>query len=121
MLLLTVSDFTKDKEWCIRLRGTKYLSSEPISFDLGKLGSNLTYVVPSGFEFDVSIPRGLRFILSPHNPKYLKAAAIHDHMLKANWDRPTAGGVFQAALKVSGVSSSTRLTMFFAVTLWKWH
>ena len=121
MLLLTVSDFTKDKEWCIIQIGTKYLSSELISFDLGNLGSNLTYVVPSGFEFDVSIPRGLRFILSPHNPKYLKAAAIHDHMLKSGWDRPTAGGVFQAALKVSGVNSATRLAMFFAVTLWKWH
>ena len=116
-----MSDFTKGEDWCVRLRGTKYLSSEPISFELGKLGSNFTYVVPSGFEFDVSIPRGLRLILSPHNPKYLKAAAIHDHMLSAGWDRPTAGGVFQAVLKVSGVGSITRLSMFFAVTLWKWH
>ena len=113
--------FTKEENWCIRLEGTEYISLIPITFDLGFKGSGFSYTVPKDFKFEVSVPRGLRWVLSPHNPKYLKAAAIHDHMLERGWDRPTAGGVFQAALKVSGVGSTKRLTMFFAVTLWKWH
>ena len=113
--------FTSKEDWCIRLKGTEYLVEVPISFDLGLKNSGFTYVVPKGFLFEVSVPKGLRWVLSPHNPKYLKAAAIHDHMLESGWDRPTAGGVFQAALKVSGVGSARRLAMFFAVTLWKWH
>jgi hypothetical protein len=107
--------------WYSPHKKTSYMTERPVSFELGFKGSGFTYTVPADFIFDVSVPRGLKWLINPHNPKYLKAAAIHDHMLVSGWDRPTAGGVFQAALKVSGVSSTKRLAMFFAVTLWKWH
>jgi hypothetical protein len=107
--------------WYSLYKDTSYITERPISFELGFKGSGFTYTVPVDFIFDVSVPKGLKWLISPHNPKYLKAAAIHDHMLFSGWDRPTAGGVFQAVLKVSGVNSTKRLAMFFAVTLWKWH
>lgn len=116
-----MKSFTSNHNWYIRLQGVEYVTKVPLSFDLGFKGSGFSYTVPKNFKFEVSIPKGLRWILNPHNPKYLKAAVIHDHMLERGWDRPTAGGVFQAALKVSGVGSAKRLAMFFAVTLWKWH
>lgn len=40
------------------------------------------YRVPKGFEFEVSVPRLLRWIVSPHDHRFLKAAALHDHMLE---------------------------------------
>lgn len=114
-----MSAFTDPDEWCERHAGTYYKTTQPLIWELGYVGSGQFHTVPAGEVFDVSFPWFSRWLLSPHNPRYLKAAALHDHMLIMGWDRPTAGGVFHAALKVEGVRAPVRMAMFFAVTLWK--
>lgn len=78
------------------------------------------YVVPNGFQFDVSIPWFFQWLFDPRDLNYAKGAALHDHMIHvSNWSRITAGAEFHNALKSSGVSRWKRLVMFLAVVLWK--
>ena len=97
------------------------------------------YIVPEGRVFDVSIPRPMRLFLSPHNRRFLKAAALHDDMLchglcdqtvcdgghppelkadQVKWSREEAAGAFAAALKADGVGYWTRLIMHVGVIIW---
>ena len=116
-----MSAFTEAAGWYKPAEGITYVTTKPLTWEIGMEGSGLFYTVPVGAVFDVSIPWGLRWVLDPRDPRFHKAACIHDHMLEAGWDRPSAGGAFHAALKASGVGILTRLAMFFAVTLWKWR
>jgi hypothetical protein len=115
-----MSDHTALTDWCEPVSRTQYRNMEPVPWDIGFVGSGVSVLVPVGTVFDVSIPRGLRWLLSPHDPRFLKAACLHDWLLRINWDRPTAGGVFHAALSAAGVGLWTRMVMFLGVTLWKW-
>jgi len=116
-----MSKFTTSLDWCVLEHGVEYISTKDLHFELGLKGSGLVYVVPKGYKFELSVPSFLWWLVDPHNPKYLKSAAVHDHMLEDGWDRPTSGAAFHAALKASGVGRFKRLIMFFAVTLWRWR
>ena len=95
-----------------------YRLGDDLEFDIGKAGSGMVYVVPSGFWFDVSIPRFARWFFNPNDYRYLKAAAIHDHMLIEGWDRQTAAAVFYRALRASYVPTWRAVTMYLAVSFW---
>ena len=116
-----MSAHTELHDWCDHLGGIEYLTTKPVPWEIGASGSGLVYTVPESEIFDVSIPWFLRWLLDPHNPKYLKAACIHDHMLLSGWDRPTSGAAFHSALRAAGVGSFVRFAMFFSVTLRKWN
>lgn len=102
------------------MSGTKYQTTAPISWEIGRLGSGLVYTVPVGTAFDVSVPRPLRWLFSPHNPSYLKAACVHDTMLIDGWTGVACGAAFHDALRADGVSVLQRLPMWLAVSLWKY-
>jgi hypothetical protein len=116
-----MSAYTSAGDWCEPLSGILYVSTKPLSWDVGAKGSGLTVTVPAGVRFDVSIPHGLRWLFDPHDPHYLKAAALHDQMLAMGWDRLTAGAIFHQALKADGVSRWRRLVMWLAVSLFKYQ
>lgn len=120
---------TASDAWSIPLR-TGYLTVRPLAWEIGRKGSGLWLRVPSDFPFDVSIPRPVALVarlltwasrgrvmfLNPRNPKYRKAAALHDYALHVlEWDRVSAAAAFASALKVSGVARGTRLIMVGAV------
>ncbi len=69
----------------------------------------------------MSVPRGLRWLFDPHNPKYLKAAALHDYALDQGWDRVSAAATFDAGLKASGVNRITRLIMVLGVIVFRFR
>lgn len=102
----------------------------PVGADLYQLAYTLVwhvgcvsgpaYEVEKGFLFDVSIPWWATWLFSRHDPKFLKAAALHDHMLKAGWSRISAGAEFHNALLADGVSAWRRIVMWLAVSLWKY-
>lgn len=100
--------------------GERYRLAYDVHWDIGKPGSGLTYTVPRGFVFDVSIPSFARWQFNPRDRRFLKAAALHDHMLLAGWNRVEAGGAFHEALKADGVPRWRRLVMFLAVVLWRY-
>lgn len=104
----------------IRLvRGIKYVLIKPLIWHIGTLEGPI-YEVPSGFEFDVSVPKAGRSIFDPHDQSFHKAAALHDHMIKAGWNRLTSAGEFHEALKADKVVAWKRMAMFLSVALWKY-
>jgi len=105
----------------VDIGGGDYLTDAPIRWDIGRKGSGLTYVVPAGFRFDVSIPGLFQWAFNPKDRRFLKAAALHDHMLIDGWSRVESAAVFHEALKADGVSSLKRLAMFLAVALWRYR
>ncbi|MGR3626808.1 MAG: DUF1353 domain-containing protein [Limimaricola sp.] len=106
-------------DWCAPVGGTLYTTTGPLTWGIGrKSGPPIT--VPPGFAFDVSIPRPLWLAFSPHDPRYLRAAAIHDWLLTDGWWRVTAGAVFLEALRADGVGRIRRLLMWLAVSLYRW-
>lgn len=137
------SNYTNPGNWCKPLSGIKYISTEELIWDVGYKGSGLTVTVPTGTVFDVSIPQPpkrprvfllwpfwlVAFLLlklvnkvfSPHNPKFLKAAALHDTMLIQGWARTTSGAEFHEALKADNVQMWKRLIMWLAVSLFKYR
>lgn len=101
--------------------GDGYKLAYAVHWDVGTTSSGLTYTVPAGFRFDVSIPWFARWIFDPHDRRFLKAAALHDHMLLSGWNRIEAGATFHEALKADRVPAWRRLTMFMTVVLWRYR
>lgn len=100
--------------------GIRYRTTAPIEWEVGKKGSGWWFIIAAGTVFDVSIPRALRRFFDPHDPRYLKAGALHDELLIAGIDRITAAGAFNEALKADGVSAARRFVMTAAVAFYRW-
>ena len=93
-----------------------YYTVKVINWDVGKKGSGFVITVPKGREFESSVPKILRWVLSPDNPRYLLSAVIHDFLLEENY-RPffVAGEWYDAAIKSGGKQYFT-FTAALAVT-----
>ena len=117
-----MSRYTLIANWYRRSAGSNsYQVIRDLPWEIGGKGSGLFVAAPSGFSFDVSVPAVLCWAFSPHDPQFLKAAALHDYLLVSGWDRVTAGAVFHAALDADGVGSLRRGLMWCAVSVWKWR
>lgn len=116
-----MSAYTKAANWCVSLDGRKYITVRPLSWELGRKESGYIVTVPRDYVFDVSIPWFARWIFDPHDPAYLKAAALHDCLLDRQWERVSAAAVFHNALKADQVSLWRRLTMWLAVSLFRFR
>lgn len=77
--------------------------------------------VPPGFVFDASIPLGLRWLLDPHDRRFLLAAAGHDYALSLGHGRVHAAVPFSAGLRIGGAGRLLRLAMVLAVIVRKWR
>ena len=97
----------------------KYRTLYPIVWDIGFKGNHNKETVPAGYEFDVSIPWFARWIFNRHNPRYFKAAALHDYMLEIGYDKVSAAGAFNHGLKSKKVPYVTRFIMTLAVALYR--
>jgi hypothetical protein len=95
--------------------------TDPVIWEVGAKGSGLFVVVQRGMLFDISVPSCLRWFLSPHDRRVLKAAALHDYLLGLGWDRVTAAAIFHDALAAAGVGWHRRLLFWLTVSLWKWR
>lgn len=117
-----MGNYTTNQQWVVDADWgvNGYAVVSPITWDIGYKGSPHKVVVPLGFRFDLSIPPYLTWLFSPTDQRCLKAAALHDYMIMGLWDRPTAAGIFNDALRADGVSALKRLAMYLAVALWKW-
>jgi len=98
---------------------SRYRTTEQIVWHIGFKGNPNKEIVPVGFEFDLSVPWYMGWLFDRHNPKYLKAAAIHDYLLHIGYDRVSAAGAFNHGLKSTGVKYPTRFIMTLAVALFK--
>lgn len=104
----------------IAIGGIDYRLASPLTWRIGrKDGPPVT--VPAGFTFQVSVPGLFRWVFDPHDRRFLKAAAVHDWLLKKDWDQVTAAAIFHEALKADGVSTWRRAAMLVAVQFWKYE
>lgn len=113
-----MSDFTRTKNWYEK-RGEIYVTTKPVIWGIGTKGSGFQLVIPEGTPFDVSIPKWVWSLFDRHDPKYFKAALVHDVLLRKGWSRLTAGGEFHRALVATKVSVRTRFLFWLAVSLRK--
>lgn len=98
----------------------RFVTDDNLIWHIGRKNSGYVYIVPAGFAFDVSVPWWARAVVSRTDSRFMKAACLHDHMLIEKWDRTTAAGVFNDALRADGVSKAKRFAMFLAVASFKW-
>jgi len=111
-----VSQYTKAAFWCEPFDGG-FKTTDWLSWHIGRVDSGQRLTVPPGFYFDVSVPFLLHWLFDPHDPRYLKAAALHDWGLCDGWDRRTIGAIFHEALLADGVPAWRRLLMWLAVSV----
>lgn len=116
-----MSKFTDSRDWYLLRSRDKYITCQDLSWELGILGSGLFLTVPSGFEFDVSVPSYLTWAVSRHDKKLLKSAALHDYALELGWDRISAASVFHGALTAQKIGRWRRLFLTLSVIIWKWR
>jgi hypothetical protein len=117
-----MSKYTELSDW-YRFGAPKYgtmVTTKPIEWEVGMKGSGLWLVVPAGTAFDVSVPKLLRWLINPMNPRYFKASAMHDYTLASGWDRVSAAAAFSNGLRADGIGIWTRLTMVIGVIAWNW-
>lgn len=99
----------------------KYRTLAPIRAEFGTQAAGLFLEVPAGFVFDVSVPRLARWLVNPHDARFLQAAALHDYALhRLGWSRELAAAPFGLALRNADVSRFKRLASVLAVIVWKW-
>lgn len=102
--------------------GSTYRTTETLTFQHGAGVNIVTMIVPRGFAFDVSVPRPVRWLFDPHDPRFLRAAALHDYALhRLDWPREIAAAPFGESLRRDGVSRVKRLAMVLAVIVNKWR
>lgn len=115
-----MSAYTQATGWYAPLDGRQYITTKPLSWEIGAKESGFLVTVPVDFVFDVSVPAWATWLFDPHNPNYLKAACLHDHLLHVRqWERVSAGAVFHNALKADGVALWRRVVMWLAVSLFR--
>jgi hypothetical protein len=116
-----MSQFTNLTNWYRPLDGIDYATTRSLTWEIGRKGSGSFLTVPPQFAFNVSIPWYLRWWLDPHNPKFHKAAALHDFALEDGWARTSAAAAFSEALRAAGVNRWIRLAMVSAVIFYRWR
>jgi hypothetical protein len=88
-----------DGSWCIKGGARGYVTTRPLEWWIGKERSMWLLTVPSGREFESSVPRGLRWLFPPDDPHFLLSACIHDTLLEHGFRQAFADSQwFEAAM-----------------------
>lgn len=98
--------------------GTRYRLASAVEWEIGRKGSGWVLQLPGGYTFDISVPRGLRWLLSPHNRRVLLAAAVHDRLLEEGHDPSFASAEFRRAAMARGVGRVFAWGLFAATWIW---
>lgn len=111
-----MSDFTNHPE-PLHLYDISYVLRAPLRWEIGCKGSGLWLIVPTGFAFDVSVPRGLRWLVNPHDRRLLLAAALHDFTVEQRWEWQTSAALWHHGLRAFGVPSGQAYVLYAAVSI----
>lgn len=88
----------------------------PLRWSVGRKASGFVVWIPAGFETDLAtIPWFARAFFRTADPRYAKAAVLHDWLLASEWDGVTAAAEFRSALLADGVPRWEAAIMFAAV------
>lgn len=95
-----------------------YVLQRHLGWDIGQKDSPWFLLMVAGNRFDLSVPRWLHWLISPHDRQLLPAAAVHDELLRKGFDRPFAAAEFRRAARARGVGHWKAWALFFAVLAW---
>ena len=112
-----------DNSWCKEGGSRDYITTRPLHWKIGKKDSAWVFIVPEGKEFESSVPSVLRWVFDPHDPYFLKSAAIHDTLLEEGYRHAFADSQwFEAALSLHADSKRTwfAYSAMRARRFWKW-
>lgn len=111
-----------------RVAGGYYILTADLMWEIGKAGSGLWVIIPAGFVFDSSVPRLLRWLVPQSHEPWLLAAAVHDYLLDAGFDRAFAAGEWCRAARAKAASlakdgrpdwrSALIVPAYFGIGLW---
>lgn len=112
-----MSAFTENSEY-IDLPDNRFILSRPLKWEVGREGSGLWITVPTGFKFDISVPRWLWLIVSPMDKRFVLAACLHDWLLQDGWAHNRAAIEFYHGLKAQGCGRVMRVIATIAVMVY---
>lgn len=95
-----------------------YQLNDSICWEVGARDSGWELTIPEGTIFDISVPRSLEWIQSPHDRAVLLAAAVHDELLKHGHDVAFSSSEFRRAAISRGCSSRRAWLLFTTTLLW---
>lgn len=92
----------------------------PLWFEIGGKGSGALVCVPRGFETDLATIPGLaRIFFNPADPRFARAAVIHDYLLSLPDFSPlTAAIAFRDALRAAKAPAWRVAMMVTSVAIW---
>ena len=97
-----------------------FTATADLRWEIGAKGSGLAVVVPADFRSDgPSIPGVFSPFFSRRDPRFQKAARLHDWLLFNGWTEWTGTAVFFDALKADGVPRLQRWSMALAVLFYQ--
>ena len=95
-----------------------HVLTAPLVWDIGARGSGWRLTLMPGYQFDISVPRWLEWVLSPFDRRVLLAAAVHDQLLDLGHDVAFASSEFRRAALALGVRPSFAWGLFYSTLIW---
>jgi len=87
-------------------------------WEIGSVGSGWILEVPKGTRFDISVPRLLEWVQSPHDRRVLLGAAVHDELLLREQHVIFASAEFYRAIRARKTPLARAYTLFVLTLLW---
>lgn len=98
--------------------GIEYRSTMDFSWRVGGPRVDHVITIPAGFVFQSSVPRGLWWFMSPHDPRFLLAAFVHDWLLQQGYGRTQAAAEWHDAARKGGAPYHLARRYYVAVAWW---
>lgn len=95
-----------------------YKTTAPLVWEIGAKGSAWHLDIKTGTTFDISVPRWLEWLLSPHDRRILLAALVHDELLNLGHDVAFASSEFRRAAIARGAGKFFAWNLFFTTLVW---
>lgn len=102
----------------VRAGADRYRLAAPLAWRIGGPMVDHPVLIPAGFVFDSSVPWALRWILSPHEPRFLLAACVHDWLLAQGYGRAQAAAEWLDGARAGGAPPALARWAFVAVAAW---
>lgn len=122
-------------DWCKRGGNRDYVTTRDVEWTIGGKYSDEKIVIKTGFEFESSVPtitwknklfqkwlgwfQPFHWVFSPHDPRFLLSALVHDWLLEVKkYEVLAAAAEWHAAAKKSNAPKLRRRLGFIAVSLY---
>jgi len=103
----------------VRGEARRWRLVKDLEWEVGRKGSGDWIAIPSGFEFESSVPWWARWWIARDDPRFLLAAAVHDYFLEIGRLGPVqAAAEWYDGARAGGAPSFRSRAAFVAVAFW---